>query len=141
MQRGPVMFANKSKSFIKEVIRDIDKIALQRRKLASAHLVKVMKEKADKQGPSLPGQPPAKDEGNLKKGIGSKHLEDVSLVGYGPPAHHGHLMELGTKERRTKTGIGSGPRGSGHVEPRPLIFPTFEEESGAVEEIMSKQWM
>jgi hypothetical protein len=135
------MFKMTSKNIIGDVIKDLDKIALQRRTKAAQYLVGVMKGKVSKRGTSQPGGPPGKVTGDLSRGIGYKNLNQLTLVGYGPPAHHGHLMEFGTKDRQTKTGPGSGPRGSGHVEPRPLIFPTFEEEAGAVEDIMSKQWM
>ena len=135
------MFKMTSKNIIADVIKDLDKTELKRRTEAAQHLVRVMKAKVNKRGKSVSGGPPSRVTGDLFRGIVYKNLEHVTYAGLGPPAYHGHLLEFGTKERKTKKGPGSGPRGSGHVEPRPFVFPTFQEEAPAVEEILSRQWM
>lgn len=129
------------KNCISEVIGELEKTERKRRLEAAQLLVKSIREKISKRIKSLPGNPPGRLSGDLFKGVGFKDLEHATLVGACPPAHHAHLLEFGTKDRRTKKGPGSGPRGSGHVEPRPYVFPTFEEQQGAVGDILSRQWI
>ena len=124
-------------SFIKEVNKDLLKAEKRQIKKAAKHLVSKMKKKVNMRGHSQPGQAPSKRGGNLKKGIGYKIIgNDLVLVGYGPPAQHAHLMELGTKDRQTKTG-----KNTGKVSKRPVLIPTFEEEAGPVEKILSEKWV
>jgi hypothetical protein len=91
-----------------------------------------------------PGEPPAKRSGNLVKGIlyvnDDKHHE--SKVGVGPPAHHAHLMEFGTQNRTVLNyrGVKGKQKNVGRVLPHPFVQPTFEEEAGAVKEILSERW-
>lgn len=125
------------KSWVPSVNKDLVKAEKRQIKKAAKHLVSKMKKKVNRRGHSQPGQPPAKKGGSLKKGIGYKAIgNDLVLIGYGPPAQHGHLMELGTKKRHTKTG-----KNTGKVDKRPVIIPTFKEEAGAVENILSERWI
>lgn len=127
----------KYQSFIKDVFSDIVAVEKEILKEAAQHVQKKMKEKVSSKAVSFPGSPPGVNTGNLKKGIKYDIRDrDNALVGLGPPAHHGHLLEFGTKNRVTKKGLKKG-----HVLPRPFVRPTFEEESEAVRKIMSRQWV
>lgn len=126
----------KYQSFMKDVFTDIVKIEKETLKQAATHVRDKMKEKVSKKGRSLPGSPPGVRTGNLKKGIKFDIRDrDSALVGLGPPAHHGHLLEFGTLRRVTKKG-----KQLGRVLPRPFVRPTFEEESDTVRKIMEGQF-
>jgi hypothetical protein len=133
-------------SYIREVIRDIDKAEKRVRTKAAQHLFKKMKEKVNDQYfkgyHSIPGEPPGKMTGNLQKGIGAKDIDSQykTLVGVGPPAHHAHLLEFGTVERYTPVKNGKTRR-SGRVAPRPFVFPTIVEEAENVGKILSERWL
>lgn len=125
------------KSFVHGVNKDLIKAEKRQIKKAAKHLVSKMKKKVNRRGHSQPGQPPSKKNASLKKGIGYKMIgNELALVGYGPPAQHAHLMELGTKKRQTSKG-----KNTGKVSKRPVLIPTFEEEAGPVENILSERWV
>jgi len=73
---------------------------------------------------------------DLYKGAASSKSKSFAKVGMGRPAYHAHLLEFGTDDRYTKTG-----KFSGHVAPRPFVFPTFEENADEVEKIISETWL
>ena len=99
----------KYQSFVKDVFKDIVAVEKEVLKDAAKHVQKKMKEKVSKRGRSFPGAPPGLKTGNLKKGIKYDIRDrDNALVGLGPPAHHGHLLEFGTKIRTTKKGVNKG---------------------------------
>lgn len=126
----------KYQSFMKDVFSDIVKIEKETLREAAIHIRKKMKEKVSKKGRSFPGMPPGVKTGNLKRGIKYQIRDrDSALVGLGPPAQHGHLLEFGTKVRKTKKGVNKG-----HILPRPFVRPTFEEESETVKKIMMGQF-
>jgi len=110
---------------MKDVFKDIEKAEKKVLKEAAVHVQLKMKEKAKNKF--------KKKTGALLKGIGYKIIDrDTALVGAGPPAYHAHLLELGTMDRKTKTGLSKG-----RIIKTPFMIPTFEEESEAVKRIMS----
>lgn len=126
----------KYQSFVKDVFSDIVKIEKNTLKEAAQHVRKKMRKKVSKKGKSFPGMPPGKNTGNLRKGIKYAIRDrDSALIGLGPPAQHGHLLEFGTSVRYTKNGVSKG-----QVLPRPFVRPTFEEEADAVNKIMRGQF-
>lgn len=126
------------KSFVSNITKDIDNIEKETLKEACTHLRKKMRDKVNKKGRSLPGMPPGRDTGNLRKGIKYNITKSIigmtGFVGVGSPAQHAHLLEFGTKIRHTTKGVNKG-----QVLPRPFVRPTFEEEAEAVNRIMRGQ--
>jgi hypothetical protein len=122
------------KLYINEVIRDLEKSEKKRLNEAAVHLVKKLKENVKKQW--------KRHSGDLLKGIGHKELQHAQLVGYGPPAFHAHLLEMGTEHRVVKNYFGKQgvKKEVGKIKAHPVIFPTFEQETSAVEEILSRPW-
>jgi HK97 gp10 family phage protein len=122
------------KSYINQVIKDLETTEKKRLVEAARHVKAKLKENVSKVH--------HKFTGDLIKGIDYKPLDHAVLVGYGPPAYHAHLLEFGTVNRTVKNYLGApGVEVKvGHIKPTPVIFPTFEEEAGAVENILSKQW-
>lgn len=122
------------KLYINEVIRDLERAEKKRLLEAARHVVGKLKENTRKQW--------KRHTGNLQKGIGHKELPHAVLVGYGPPAFHAHLLELGTQHRVVKNYLGApGVEVKvGRIKARPVIFPTFEQETAEVERIISIPW-
>ncbi len=113
-------------SAVNQVVDDIYKKDAELRKKAAVHLRSEMKKKVNKTGRSLPGQPPGKYTGNLKKGIKyrkAKTIPHTHLVGTGYPANHAHLLELGTRK----------------LKKRPFFLLTFREQQERVKEILSEE--
>lgn len=129
-------------SFVKDIIKDLEKSEKRLRTKAAIHLRTKMKEKVSKKETSLPGNPPGKDSGDLIRGIMYVHDGDETKVGVGPPAYHAHLMEFGTAGRIVKNyrGHKGVEKNVGRVLPRPFVQPTFEEEAATVVEILSERW-
>ena len=121
-------------SYMKEIMADIKKSEKKYLTEAAKHVQKKMKEKVGKKLKSRAGAPPGVRSGKLKKGIKYLVQDNSALVGLGPPAHHGHLLEFGTVSRTTKKGANKGM-----VAARPFLRPTFEEESDAVRNILTGQ--
>lgn len=130
--------AYKYKSYLDKVLKDMDKAEKKNLKKAASHVAKKLRQKLKvTAGRSLPGQPPGKVSGELIKGVRYKVINrDSALVGFGPPAYHAHLMEFGTRIRKTKKGVNKG-----HVLPRPALIPVFNEEAKNVINIMSEPWL
>jgi HK97 gp10 family phage protein len=116
-------------SYVDSVVVDIKKAEKKALTKAAAHIVKSVKAKIGEVGIK-------KHTGNLKKGVGSNVFQNNAVIGFGPPAHHAHLLEFGTKQRQTKTG-----KVTGHIRPTPILAPVFEEEAGAVKEILEDRWL
>ncbi len=98
--------------------------------------------KINKTVKSQPGEPPGMATGNLLKGLKVQTKKTVALVGFVAPAHHANLLEFGStrsKPRMTKGGgpVRKGVRSTGTLAARPVLFPTFAEEAGAVKNILS----
>lgn len=113
----------KCTSFIKDAVKEIYREDKSLRGKAAQLVKERIKAKINKTQPSLPGEPPGKVTGNLLKGLSTENKKTVALVGFKAPAHHAMLLELGTKKMRA----------------RPMLFSTFEEEAGAIREILSGQ--
>lgn len=118
-KRGGVFF----KSFVKEVIKDIEKKDIQLRTKAANYVKKKVKSKIGKRRKSRAGEPPAKFKGNLIKGIqvkqGGKYITYVGAV---KPAYHATLLELGTRK----------------MAKRPFLIPTLMEERTNIIKILSE---
>lgn len=86
--------------------------------------------------PAPPGQPPARQTGNLSRSISFKLARRALLVAVGSRlkvAPHGHLLEHGTAERRKRGGASTG-----RAEPRPFLGAMLEEFDGAAAAILNK---
>lgn len=90
---------------------------------AARYLRKKVAKKINEPWPSLPGEPPGRDTGNLLKGLKVSNMRTVALTGFVAPAYHAHLLEF-------------RPPSEGG---RPFLFSTFAEESGAVKKILSSE--
>ena len=66
-----------------------------------------------------------------------------AIVGMTAPAHHAHLLEFGTKPRRVRNAFGRKgvEMDVGKVTAKPFVEPVFEQEAGAVEQILSGTWV
>lgn len=121
-------------------IKKIEKELLDEQKTrirdAATYLRKKVRSRLKKSNPSIPGQPPKVRSGNLKKGIRYEARPDFAYIGAKGPAHHAHLLEFGTQQRKTKDG-----KNTGTVEARPFLFPTFVEEKEAVKEKLAGTWV
>ena len=133
-----------SRSFIKEVIRDLEESQSKALDKAAAYLRDKLKAKVRNKGVSKPGSPPGKQTGSLIKGIKFVRQDAISrLVGFGKPASYAHLLEFGTgprivKNYRGKKGV---TKDVGPMAPRPFMVPTFEEEAENVDNILSEKWL
>jgi HK97 gp10 family phage protein len=129
-------------SKISQVCRDLDKAQDRQLDRAAGYLRQKLKDKASKKETAQPGDPPGMNSGDLKKGIKFTREPGKRLVGVGRPAHHAHLLEFGTGPRLVKNYRGKGsPKMVGPQAPRPFMIPTFEEEKGNVEKILSEPWI
>ena len=128
-----IIMANviKYKSLIKEISSDIKKIEGERLKDAAVYLQGKIRAKIKKGGKAASGNLPKSNTGNLRKGIKYDVQGETALVGFGKPAYHGHLLELGTVERQTKKGVSTG-----RIIKKPFLIPTFIEEELAVKNIL-----
>lgn len=124
-----------SLKFDHKIFDDLDKAEKKRLSTAARYVVKKVKENVRRTW--------KKQSGNLLKGVVNKPLQHAQLVGYGPPAYHAHMLELGTVKRTVKNYMGKkGVAVSvGHIKPKPVLFPTFEQEAGEVENILAKAWV
>lgn len=116
-------------SFTDGVLKDIRKAEKRALTKVGRHMVKEIRHKIDQVGIK-------KHTGHLKKGIAFKVEDDSAIIGYGPPAQHAHLVEMGTKIRHTKTG-----KVTGYIKPTPILIPTFEEQRAALREILEDRWL
>lgn len=114
------------------VTKKIENTERKVRKKASSYLKKKLKQKVKKKY----------GNGNLYKGVYKKDLINISLIGFGPPAHHAHLIEFGTDARFIKKYHGKpGVKvSSGRMIADPILETVFEEENIKIEEILSKRW-
>lgn len=130
--------AFKFESYLKEVQRNVQKGYESDLREAADHMKKALRAKLKKMsGPSKEGEPPHLHTQNLKRGIASKlnkggsWLTGSVYVGFRAPAHHAHLLEFGTRERRRADG-----KPTGRVRKRPFFGVTFEEEAAEIARIM-----
>ncbi len=63
---------------------------------------------------------------------GRKPKGSVINTGAKNMGYHGHLIEFGTNFRRTKSGFGSGAKGTGYGPKLPFIAPAYTKEIGNV---------
>lgn len=134
------------KDFTKNIEKDILKAERNVRAKAASYLTKQVKAKLNTPEdifPSLPGEPPHKKRGKLAKSPSWKHEKENSIsfdggttkVGFTSPGYHAHLLESGTKQRKTKSG-----KNRGKISPRPFFFPTLEEHEQAAIKILSEKY-
>jgi HK97 gp10 family phage protein len=122
------------KLYIDKVIKDLERSENNKLIAAAKHVAEKLKENVKKQW--------KQHTRNLQKGVGYKKLPHAVLVGYGPPASHAHLLEMGTQHRVVKNYMGhkGWEVSAGKITPHPVIFPTFEQETPEVERILSEPW-
>lgn len=121
--------AFKYTSHVKAVMKDIRQADKANRKKAANHVKSKIRNKINKSEVSLPGHPPGKDSGDLLKGLSTKNGRSTSIVGFKKPGFHARILEFGALRK-----------GTNRLEKRPVIGPTFAEESGAVKRILSGDW-
>ncbi len=118
-------------SFIKDINKELEKIEYRQRSKAARFLSGKLKQTATERFGS---------GSDITKGIGHINNKDSSRVGVGPKAYAAHLIEFGTDKRFTTKGIGSGPKGTGHIQAKPFVFPTFDDNAQEVVNIMQEVW-
>jgi hypothetical protein len=131
------------KSFVKDTIKDLERSDARLRLKAARHVQEKVIQKItarqseyvgfNKYRGSAPGQAPGEFTGNLAKGIKVRGEQYSAIVGAVAPAYHATLLEFGTRSRvNPRTGK------LNNMAARPFLYPTFEEESGAIKEILSE---
>jgi hypothetical protein len=126
--------AFKMESYFKEVFADIEKGARMQRQKAATHVKGKIKAKATA----------IKDTGELAKSAYVKHLKYTSYAGLRAP--HAFLVEFGSTKSNPRMTKGEGKkrkkiRSTGFLPANPIVYPTFAEEAGTVERIMSEPWV
>lgn len=127
-------FKLKYTSFLDEIEKDFKKEEKAARAVAAKHLRKKLKEKTVERFGT---------DSNITKGVRMQNLKHISLVGIGPPGYQAHLIEFGTDERYQKSGKPTGQITSRRKHgPRnnAFVMPTFNEETKAIMEILSREW-
>lgn len=112
-------YASSISSVMKEIYAEDSAL----RREAAMHVKRKIAAKIKRRHVSLPGDPPGRNTGNFLKGLTMQNKKTVALVGFKRPAYHAHLLEFGTKNMKA----------------RPVLFPTFAEESATVQKILSGQ--
>lgn len=129
-------FIRVQQNFIKDVLKDINKKDAQLRRKAATHIKKKVSGKIKSRETSKPGEPPAKKTGKLLKGLTTRSGKYVAYVGFKKPGFHATILEFPSKTAIRKTAKGQS---RGHMDARPVLFPTFAEETGAVKQILSEE--
>jgi len=138
--RSGSQFERTLRKQFKEAFGEIQKKDKELRGRAASYLKDKIAAKINSVRHSLPGEPPGKMSGNLLKGLAVKNGAFSSIVGFKKPGFHALILEFGTKMRMVKKHAKSGqPESSGQMAPRPVLFPTFAEEAGAVKMILSEK--
>jgi len=109
----------------KAIERELQKADKDNRSRAAAHLLGAIKSKISKLGPSAPGEAPGMDSGALLKSAKVTNGKTTSLIGFVAPSFYAHILEFGSKTMAA----------------RPVLFPTFAEESETAKRIMSGAWV
>ena len=125
------MFNYKFTSYSAELARELNKMERKQRMKAARYLTKKVIEVATQRFGA---------DSNITKGITYDHGTYLSRVGFQKPAYHAHLIEFGTDTRFTTKGIGSGSKGTGHIQANPFFVPTLENNTQAVINIMQEVW-
>jgi hypothetical protein len=138
---------SKLQSFIKDAAKEIRSKDAELRMKAARHVRDKVKAKISTKfsdgDASAPGNPPGKVTGNLIKGLKVRGGREAAYVGFVAPAHHALLLEFGCTKTTPRMTLGKGKkrkgvRSTGTMEARPVLFPTFAEESGTVKAILSE---
>lgn len=110
-------------------LKEFEKMMWRRLKTAASYLRREMIRKVSRgktrvDGPSLPGQPPHIDTGDLRKSIGIEMLPAGTFRGMqaniGTTMVHGYWLEVGTMK----------------MAPRPWARSTFNESFGTIVDIL-----
>lgn len=109
--------------FFKGAMKEIYRKDSELRMKAARYVRDKIREKINRDQPSLPGEPPGRVTGNLLKGLRAENKKTVALVGFKAPAYHAMLLELGTQKMRA----------------RPMLFSTFAQEAETVKQILSEE--
>ena len=110
-----------------DIIKDIDRNEVIRRRAAGRHAVKVMRDNISKKGVSVPGGYPAKQTGKGRRAIGMKMLPRERAVLVGTKDWKAHLLEFGWGDGKSRT-------------KRPFVFRSLVEAEPQVITIMSKSY-
>lgn len=129
-------FIKEQRSFIKSVLKDLNKKDVQLRRKAASHIKRKIAAKIKPIGTSQPNTPPSSQSGDLLAGLATRGGPWTAYVGFKKPGYHAVLLEFGGKSAQRTT---TGGESRGHMAPRPVLFPTFAEETGAVKQILSEQ--
>ena len=116
-------FVKFQRSYIKDVLKDINKKDAQLRRKAANHIKRRVAGKLQETyGTSAPGEPPGLQTGKLLEGLKVRSGAYVAYVGFGKPGFHATALEFGGKstDRKTKDG-----KSRGYMAPRPVLFPTI----------------
>lgn len=125
------MFKLDFKSNLKQIEKDMAAAEKRQRAKAARYLDDKLKEEATQRFGS---------SSEITKGVAHRNDKYSSRVGVGPDAYAAHLIEFGTDKRFTTKGIGSGEKGTGFIAAKPFVFPTFDENSQQVINIMQEVW-
>lgn len=125
----------KYESYLKDIDKEINKVSRRQRLKAGRYVKKKLREKSVQRFGA---------DSNITKGIGSKNLKAVTIVGIGPPAQAAHLIEFGTDTRyhgqNSKMNKGGKRWYTGHVKAKPFVEPTYRESAPRVQAILSEEW-
>ncbi len=110
-----------------DIIKDIDRNELIRRRAAGRAAVKVMRDNVSKKGVSVPGGYPAKQTGKGRRAIGMRLLRNERAVLVGTKDWKAHLLEFGWGDGKTRN-------------KRPFVFRSLKEAEATAIVIMSKEY-
>jgi hypothetical protein len=110
-----------------DILKEIELNELSKRKDASRHAVKVMKDNANSRGMSTPGGYPSRQSGTLFKSIGYKLLKKDRSAMIGSKDFKIHLLEFGHGDGKQRN-------------KRPLIRPSLLQAEGEIIRIMSERY-
>ena len=117
-------------SFVKDINREIYTHDKELRTKAARYMqTKIIRKLRSAPAESVAGGVPAKQTGNLIKGVRTRNKRTFSEVGVRAP--HAHLVEYGHDVIRNGVKIGEAA-------PRPFVKPTWDEERSNVINILSE---
>jgi len=110
-----------------DIIREIEREELIRRRAAGKYAVKVMRDNVSKKGVSTPGGFPAKQTGTARRKIGMKLIRVDRSVLVGTKDWKAHLLEFGHGDGKTRN-------------KRPFVYRSLTEAEPGVIALMSRKY-
>lgn len=114
-------------SHLDDIMKGIEKGDILGRRKASAYLARKMRKNVNGRGVSLPGEPPSRQTGTLRKSIGYIMAKKDRAFYVGVRASHAHLLEEGHEPNIVQS-------------KRPFFKKTFKREKDKMISLISETW-